>query len=222
MTVRQKFGEEWWELLHRFILSKLWINIVNTVKKDRLKNQIVIPNESSKYSLRIFEELKPKDIKVVFLSQDPYHTLGVYDGLAFSCSNSLHPQPSLQNIITEIENSYPNTKEQNRNDLLYLVKQGVFLVNTALTVISRKPESHLYVWRKFTKYWIKQLCKFNPKIVWILAGKKALAFESCITGEKIIVGHPSPLNTRNPFVGSEVFLRVNKHLKSINKEEIKW
>ncbi len=44
-----------------------------------------------------------EDLKVIVLGQDPYHTPGVANGLAFSVSKPKYCPPSLRNIIQELE-----------------------------------------------------------------------------------------------------------------------
>ena len=62
-------------------------------------------------------------------------------GLAFSVPNSCKCPPSLINIFKEIENEF-GTPCEKLGDLTYLTKQGVFLINTILTVEEGKPMSH--------------------------------------------------------------------------------
>jgi len=52
------------------------------------------------------------NIKVVMVGQDPYPTLGVADGIAFSCGKSEKEQPSLRFILDEVEKLYPNGYER--------------------------------------------------------------------------------------------------------------
>ena len=52
--------------------------------------------------MRALETLKPGDVKVVILGQDPYHTPGMANGLAFSVQPHIkNLPPSLLNIFKE-------------------------------------------------------------------------------------------------------------------------
>ena len=217
------FGYKWWELLSPFFKTEEWKDIVHLINTDRKQN-IVIPEQGSNLFFKIFKDLQPDDIKVVILGQDPYcQSKNIYDGYAFSCSNTINPQPSLRNIIKEIERTFPDNLNLNRNDLSYLVKQGVFLCNTALSVILNKPDSHTNIWNKFTTFWIDVLSSYNQDIIWLLMGNKAHNFEIFINyGDILKTGHPSPLNTSNPFVTSDAFIKINEGLIKLNKQEINW
>ena len=82
---------------------------------------------------KIFNSLNyvPIDkIKVVIIGQDPYHTYGQADGLAFSCANGT-PQPSLTNIFKEISSDL-GIVMSGKTQLDSWAKQGVLLLNTSL------------------------------------------------------------------------------------------
>ena len=227
--MEEKFGTEWYKLLKTFLDSPKFYGMSNAINKDRESFE-VIPEKGSPLFFKVFRDLQPKDIKVVTIGLDPYHSdKSIYDGYAFSCSNSLRPQPSLANIIKEIEDNYPDNLELDRCDLSYLVKQGVFLINTALSVIVGKPESHLHIWQPFTEYWIKQLTENYRDIVFMLWGSKSAKYEQFITPHKghiaLKCSHPSPLSnlkTDNPFTGSKIFIKCNEELEARNKQLINW
>lgn len=227
--MEEKFGTEWYKLLKTFLDSSKFYGMSNAINKDRESFE-VIPEKGSPLFFKVFRDLQPKDIKVVTIDLDPYHSdKSIYDGYAFSCSNSLRPQPSLANIIKEIESNYPDNLELDRCDLSYLVKQGVFLVNTALSVIVGKPESHLHIWQPFTEYWISQLTENYRDIVFLMFGNKAMKFEPFIArnkGHKVLTcSHPSPLShtsTFTPFTGSRIFIKCNEELIARGKNIINF
>ena len=116
-------------------------------------------------------------------------------------------------------------------DLSYLIKQGVFLINTALSIRQGIPESHLLLWRPFTEYWIRQFVSKYNNIVWLLWGTKAHAYSSLITNttHKVIkTSHPSPLGATKQgsnypaFLGSKCFIETNEFLNAVNKQQINW
>jgi len=62
------------------------------------------------------ERTQPQDCKVVILGQDPYHTAGKADGLAFSITRDFGgPLHSLGNIFTELDSDLDQTRT--RTDL---------------------------------------------------------------------------------------------------------
>jgi PIN domain nuclease of toxin-antitoxin system len=79
-------------------------------------------------------------MKVVILGQDPYHTPGAAMGFCFSVPDGNRPQPSLQNIFQELHNDLGIDRRQ--TDLTDWAQQGVFLLNSVLTVRAREAGSH--------------------------------------------------------------------------------
>jgi len=223
----RKTFKTWYEPLRTFIQSKEFVNIALNIRKDR-NTHTIIPKEGSDLFFKVFRETNYDSLKVVILGLDPYHTdNGAYDGLAFSNSTLAKPQPSLQNILTEVESDVYNglNLERMSNYSLYnWAEQNVLLINTAMSVRTGQPDSHTALWRPFTLAVIKAICERND-IVWLLWGKKAEAYKQFIKNSShsvIINGHPSPLNTYNPFLGCKCFSRCNTELEARNKSKIIW
>lgn len=167
--------------------------------------------------------LPPKKIRVVILGQDPYHNPGSAVGLCFSVPSSKQINPSLQNIYKELENE--GFKPEKDGNLEKWLNQGCFLLNTALTVESGMPESHLPIWYNFSSKLIKYISSETENVAWILMGAKALTYSKFIDQEKrghklFVTSHPSPLSAYKgfqkypAFVGSNVFKNVNDFLKT--------
>jgi uracil-DNA glycosylase len=91
---------------------------------------------------RLFREISAKKIKVVILGQDPYHLPGVADGIAFSTQKEKYIPASLENIFRELSTDLSCAKPT-KGDLLPWVREGVFLINTALTVKDGQALSHM-------------------------------------------------------------------------------
>lgn len=185
---------------------------------------------------RAFKECPLNELKVVILGQDPYHD-GSANGLCFDviipCKRL---PPSLANISKELQVDVPREDPWkvydfeptggNLSYLSHLPTQGVLLLNTALTVLSKQAGSHTELWKPFTKLVIEAL-NSKDDLVWILWGNHAKSFKQYITNPTHVFiegGHPSPLNTSKvvPFKGGKYFSRCNEVLKSKNKEEIRW
>lgn len=109
----------------------------------------------SKEVFKAYELLQPKDIKVIILGQDPYHSTNNDDepvavGLSFSVRKGSPIAPSLKNIFKVIEQNMKKESQcRKTGDLTPWVEQGVFLLNTCLTVEPGKPESHGDIWKGF-------------------------------------------------------------------------
>ena len=166
------------------------------------------------------------DVKVVILGQDPYHTPGVADGLAFSISarNNYMP-PSLINIYKEIDSDLGRHNNKSGN-LLAWQKQGVLLLNNVLTVEAHKAGSHRgRGWEEFTEAVIKYLNSEKENLVFILWGRDARSKKKLIDESKHLIlesAHPSPLSAYNGFFGSKPFSKTNKYLEEHGKEAISW
>lgn len=168
-----------------------------------------------------------QNINVVLLGQDPYHN-GSATGLCFDVKNGNVINPSLQNIYKELEHEgfYP-TKDGNLSNW---GKQGVLLLNTALTVRPSEPESHLSLWTEFTEKVFKFLSK-KEDVIWVLLGKKAAEYKDLITNKNHIIierTHPSPYSATKSsssqiaFMESNLFREINQHLMKKNKNPISW
>lgn len=165
-----------------------------------------------------------KDIKVVILGQDPYHNYGEAHGYSFSVENGTLT-PSLKNIYKEMESDLGVEVFQDGN-LEYLTKQGVFLLNTILTVVHNKPLSHKNIgWEKFTDKTIEVINNINHPVCFILWGNEAIKKKSMINNPIHLVitsPHPSPLGAYRGFFGSKPFSRCNDFLIENNITPIKW
>ena len=165
------------------------------------------------------------NVKVVILGQDPYHEEGQAHGLAFSTPDGRSIPRSLKNIFKEInaEYSYPIPES---GCLEKWAKEGVFLLNTVLTVVEGEANSHSKCgWQTFTDNVIRILnCQSQP-IVFMLWGKQAEKKKELITNPNhlvLITSHPSPFSARRGFLGCNHFKMANEFLKKNNLKEIDW
>ena len=164
-------------------------------------------------------------VKVVILGQDPYHTPGAAEGLAFSVPDSQPIPPSLVNIYKEIDNDIGKHANP-RGSLANWQRQGVLLLNTVLTVEAHRAKSHSGKgWEIFTTEVIKYLNRERPHLVFILWGRDARNKKALIDTSKHLVlesAHPSPLSAYNGFFGSKPFSRCNEYLVQHDMEPIEW
>lgn len=167
-------------------------------------------------------------VKVVAIGQDPYHRPGQAHGLCFSVRWGVKPPPSLQNIFKELRREFPHSKEPESGDLSPWAKQGVLLLNRALTVEEGIPGSHQSKWKCFTDTIIRKLAERN-NLVFIAWGNEAQkAVVQIDTGKHLVLrsAHPSPLSCRgfsgNGFFGNNHFKRANKYLLKTKQEAINW
>ena len=179
-------------------------------------------------------------MKVVIIGQDPYHTPGQANGLAFSIANGNPIQPSLRNIFKELVNDL-GCAAPTTTDLTPWAEEGVLLLNAALTVEAHKPNSHAnWGWIGVVSAILKICSKLPQPIVFLSWGnfahniiyklypERTINWRDEITSHKkacIFSSHPSPLSaTRgsSPFIGSHCFSNANILLKQMGTEPIDW
>ena len=118
---------------------------------------------------------------------------------------------SLKNIFLEFSNDLkcPLPKKGN---LFPWVKEGVFLLNTALTVREGQALSHVNLWKEFIYSLINYLKNYNKNLVWVFWGQKAKKIqEECQINinYSLISPHPSPFSAEHGFFGSRPFSKIN-------------
>jgi len=165
------------------------------------------------------------DVKVVILGQDPYHTPGAAEGLAFSVPNSQPIPPSLVNIYKEIDADIGRHVNP-RGSLRNWQRQGVLLLNTVLTVEAHKAGSHRGKgWETFTTATISYLNEVRPHLVFILWGRDARNKKSLIDASRHLIlesPHPSPLSAHAGFFGNHHFSKCNEFLQKNGMTPIEW
>ena len=196
-------------------------SLLEFFNSDSLGYQEIYPAPTQIF--RVFK-LPLEKIKVVILGQDPYHTPGVADGLAFSVQTA-KLAPSLRNILKEVKSDIGQTIIQN-GDLTPWLEQGVFLLNNVLTVEKGHAGSHRQIgWEQITEDCVKMLSTKLPHAAFILWGPDAQAKVKFIDSSRHLVlqsAHPSPLSAYRGFFGSKPFSQANQFLKSHHLQEIQW
>jgi len=209
------------------------IVILNLVNKDSKDGKTIFP--LPKNLLRTLYYFGPKDTKLVLLGQDPYINSEVCSGKTVpqACGMSFgvpkaHKKipPSLKNIFKEIKNCYPEYIIPNHGFLKrWIRKENILLLNSALTVIESKSNSHQHLWSNFTDKLIRYISDTSVNTIFLLMGNFAIGKTKLIDINKhkiFTTVHPSPLSAHNGFFGSQVFLKINDHLIYNNMKPIKW
>jgi uracil-DNA glycosylase len=182
---------------------------------------------------RCFDLTPLPTVRVVILGQDPYpgtdSGLPQACGLAFSVRKGMKPPSSLKNIFTELCKQYPEELKPTDGDLTQWAKQGVLLLNTALTCKPSTEGSHIKFYRGFIDKIIRAIVRTNPNCIFLLWGAKAqAAVPDSIQGFKLKCTHPSGISyadTRpecGTFKDNKHFLSVNQQLQALGLEPIKW
>lgn len=174
---------------------------------------------------RAFELTPLHKIKIVILGQDPYHQPGQAHGLAFSVPVGVPTPPSLRNIFKELLR-HPSTPVPWSNDLSGWARQGVFLLNTWLSVRAGAPGSHRKLgWETFTDNCIAHISAQCEHVVFMLWGAPAQTKRLLIDTDKhsvLMAPHPSPLSAHRGFIGCDHFVQANAILQSKGQLAIDW
>ncbi len=217
-----RLGNDWDAVIGGEFEKEYYLNLREFLKQE-YSTRTVYPDMQN-----IFTALKLtpySSVKAVILGQDPYHEPGQAYGLAFSVRKGMPLPPSLRNIYKELEEDLgiPAAKS---GVLDGWAKQGVLLLNTALTVRRGEANSHKGKgWEIFTDGVIKKLNEREEPIAFILWGANARSKKALITNPWHGIfesAHPSPLSAYNGFFGSRPFSRVNAFLMQQGIPPINW
>jgi uracil-DNA glycosylase len=191
-----------------------------------LKNKKIIFYPQGDKIFNAFNLTPLNNVKVVILGQDPYHGPNQAHGLCFSVPQSVKPPPSLVNIFKELESDTGKKRNYHDGNLEPWARQGVFLLNTTLTVEKSKPLSHRdYGWSEFTDRVISLISNKLENIVFILWGSFAQSKKQLIDSNKHLIltaPHPSPLSAHRGFFGSKPFSKTNNFLHSKQIDMVNW
>lgn len=208
------------------------IKNITEVLEQRKNNVRYVPNNDTIF--RIFYEIKPKEIKVVLIGQDPYFKLTSTgeteaQGMSFSVPSYHSINSSVKNMHKELasdENLGYEFFMPDHGNLIEWVKQGVMLLNTHLTTDLNKAGVHskLGFWLQFTIPLLQKIISLDNKMVFVLLGKDAQSITKYLNGKGVIIDapHPSGANVKSGFIGSKVFSRCNEELIKQGKTPIDW
>jgi uracil-DNA glycosylase len=204
-------------------LEKNYYKDLSQYIDDEYSQYQVFPNADDIFNAFHYTPLK--NVKVVIIGQDPYHSEGQAHGLCFSVKPNVSIPPSLVNIYKELRDDLGCTIPNNG----YLVKwanQGVLMLNAVMTVRAHQANSHKGKgWEKFTDAVIKAVNEQDRPVVFILWGKPAQGKKSMLNNPKHLIleaPHPSPLSSFRGFFGSKPFSKTNQFLMEHGVEPIDW
>tara|TARA_R100001015_G_C4628970_1_gene189436 strand:- start:454 stop:1164 length:711 start_codon:yes stop_codon:yes gene_type:complete len=174
--------------------------------------------------LRAYEMCPYRDLKVVIVGQDPYPQEGVADGIAFSCSKTNKEQPSLRYIFDELQRQYPDATRD--CDLSRWSKQGVLMLNTALTCEVDNIGAHVNIWKHWSQCIFAHVLTDHSKVLeFVFMGAKAKPFAKYISDDhnKHFVAHPAAAAYRGGKWDSDnLFKKINENLINNGEEPINW
>lgn len=212
------------------------------IRDEILPNIKYYPDKENIF--RVFK--KPiNSIKVVILGQDPY-SRGEAIGLSFAVDKKTTIPPSLKIIKNEIRESRVEIdssvfETDLWKELSHWRNQGVFLLNSALTVEKYNPGSHTMLWQWFTRELVNTI-SLIARPVWMLWGAKAKGYENSISSAYhinsnkastniqdlnyiLLADHPAAetyLGSKYKFTGCNHFNICNQILKLKGQTIINW
>ena len=224
---KDQFHESWHAKMQPFIESKECDGIYEFLKKESRRGKMIAPLSSNTF--RAFKETPFDNIKVVMLGMCPYHTARfgtcVADGLLMGCSITNSLQPSLEKFYEGLKQELnPDYKFDETSDVSYLAKQGVLMLNAALTTEINKAGSHIALWEPFTKYLFEEVLDVTGAPV-IFLGKDAAKYQRYVQPFTwcFALSHPaSAAYKQSDWETGDVFTMVNKIIKDNNNETINW
>ncbi len=215
-------GNSWDEILAEEFNKEYYLRLREFLKEE-YTTRTVYPDMHDIFNALKFTDYN--DVKVVILGQDPYHGEGEAHGLAFSVKKGIAIPPSLKNIYKELHNTL-GCYIPNNGYLEKWARQGVLLLNTALTVRKDCANSHSGKgWEVLTDAIIKKLNLRDEPIVFMLWCNNAKSKAWFIDKDKHLVltsVHPSPLSASRGFFGCDHFRKANDFLISHGMTPIDW
>lgn len=197
-------------------------NLYSTVLHE-YQTRLIFPHSDDIFNAFHYTPLEK--VKVVILGQDPYHGDGQAHGLAFSVKKGIDIPPSLVNIYQELHDDLGCSIPEHG----YLKKwadQGVFLLNTVLTVRAHEAFSHRGIgWEEYTDAAIRILNEQDRPIVFMLWGKPAQQKMRMLNNPSHLIltaPHPSPLSAYRGFFGCRHFSKCNSFLSEHGVEPVDW
>ena len=221
MTSDEYFGD-WMRVIDRTELN----NVMAKVGQE-YRRKLICPAQPDVF--KAFRLCSLKDLKIVMLLQDPYPQKGVATGLALANnSKTLDSElsPSL-NVIKEavINFEIPHYCITFDPTLESWAKQGILMLNSALTVEMNKVGSHVMIWRPFIIALLKHLSEYETGIIYVLFGRQAQTFKPYINkqfNDILEIEHPAYYARLNKRMPSELFATISNLCKDKYGVPIKW
>lgn len=212
---------DWKSFIQTEVNKDYFLKLIKFINNEG-KTHEIYPHPDDLFAC--FHYFNIKETKVVIVGQDPYHTPGFANGLAFAVNQGVVMPKSLVNIFKELKEDVGVSRLD--TELKDWAAQGVLLLNRVLTVNKGQPNSHKNQgWEQFTNEVIKTINDKCEHVVFVLWGNNAQELKPLIDQKKHLVlcsSHPSPLGYYKSFKGSKPFSKINAYLKKHNKKEIKW
>lgn len=219
MTIDEYFGD-WMKVLDRNETMKVmgWLRTVN--------KETLCPNIKDVF--KAFKLCPYNKCRVIFVGQDPYPQRGMAQGVLFGNSSDT-PENKLSPSLQIIKESVINF-EISHNLITFdpslesWAKQGILMINSALTTEVGKIGVHMMKWRPFMIAFLKQMSMINPGIIYVLFGSQAQILEPYINKNNYVlkIEHPAYFARTNKKMPYHIWKDINKILYDLYGEKIEW
>ena len=215
----------WARVLRSFMYSSDFKNILQTLAQESSLDRRFTPPLRDVF--RAFKECPYEELKVVIVGQDPYPTIDIADGIAFSCSKTMKLQPSLKFMLSEVNRTVYNGEPiSNSPDLTRWANQGILMLNTALTTQINKVGMHYNIWKPLLNYLFDFLSNYNNGLVYIYMGKEASTWADSVNDNcyKLFCAHPASAvyNKFRSWDSKDVFPTAHKIVQENYNYSINW
>ena len=219
MTIDDYFGD-WMKVLDRNETMKImgWLKNIN--------QSTLCPNIKDVF--KAFKLCPYNKCRVVFLSQDPYPQRGVAQGVLFGNSSDTPENklsPSLQIIKESVINfEIPHNLITFDPTLESWAKQGILMINSALTTEVGKTGVHMIMWRPFMASFLRKMSTINTGIIYVLFGSQAQVLEPYISANNYVlkIEHPAYFARVKKKMPNDIWRVINKLLYDLYGEKIEW
>ena len=217
----KQLGDGWSAILADLLSSEYANKLMNKLNSE-YNRTTVYPKKTNVF--RAFRETPWEDLRVVILGQDPYHD-GKATGLAFANGfdmKDLVKSPSLRKI-EDLHQGYKGIDHSHfvfDPSMVSWTKQGVLMLNTALTVQKGQAGSHSKYWKKFTEGVLKTIAENRPDCIFMLWGAHAKAYKPLIKNCNVLeFVHPAYASYKNMEWECPNFNEANSILEDANGPE---
>lgn len=216
-----------------FGIDGSWTNVIDYVELETIISGIPDTGTAPPIDmiLNAFRHFPFDKLRVIIVAQDPYPTPGEAHGLAFSSKLSTIPK-SLMPIYACLQNTGLIDDMPDTADLTSWAKQGVLLLNKALTTMIGKRREHAENWDEFTDNIVSAIStNHSGPLYFMLWGNDAKKLIPLIDEDKHTVYtqiHPSPMaqasitSDKLKFINCRDFKHINESLVARNQEPINW
>lgn len=219
MTIDDYFGD-WMKVLDRNETMKImgWLKIVN-------KNTLC-PNIKDVF--KAFKLCPYNKCRVIFVGQDPYYQKDIAQGILFGNSSNTPEDklsPSLQVIKESVINfEIPHNLITFDPTLESWAKQGILMINSALTTEVGKTGVHMMMWRPFMASFLRKMSTINTGIIYVLFGSQAQVLEPYINANNYVlkIEHPAYFARVKKKMPNDIWRVINKLLYDLYGERIEW